>query len=135
MHQIYVDEGLIEILIRLASGDITFGLFTNDVTPDRDTVMADLTLAAWAGYTSVPLTGGDFPNSNIIGHQARIWGPGEPFNNFSGVDQVAYGYYLSDNSETMLFVVSRFDDAPVTIPDGGQLILQQQLGNFSRYST
>jgi hypothetical protein len=135
MHQIYPDEGLIEFLERAVAGDFKFKLFTNNFTPDRDTELADLTEAVFAGYAEVTVAAADFTLSGVAGHVGSLVAAPIAFLNSSGISQNAYGYYATDSAETMLLMVARFDSAPVAKATGDSFLVTPTISDFSQYAS
>lgn len=118
MQQIYPDEGLVSQLMRIMGDDVKYHLYTNDITPDRATVLADFTEAAFTGYAAVTVEAADFTIDGVSAHVGYIQAPPITFTNGSGVDQDAYGYYVTDAGSTEVLAAGRFDAAPVTKADG-----------------
>jgi len=131
MQQFYPDDGLVFQLLQIVADDVRYHLFTNDFTPDRDTVLADLTEAAWTGYAYVDVAPGDFATSGVAGHVGYIQAPPITFDNGSGADQSAYGYYVTNVAGTKLLAAARFDSAPITKPDGDQFTVIPVWGDSS----
>jgi hypothetical protein len=134
MQQIYPDEGLVTQLVRIMGDDVHYHLFVNDVTPDRDTVLADFTEAAFTGYVEVTVEAADFTIDGVSAHVGYIQAPPITFSNGSGVDQDAYGYYVTDVGDTEVLAAARFDAAPVTKPDGDQWSVIPVWGDSSSLS-
>lgn len=133
MNQIYPDEGLVMQLTRIAEGTLRFHLFTNNETPDRDSVLADFTEAAWAGYAAVDLDETDFVTTGTAGHVGYMYADPIAFVNTSGADVDAFGYYVTDTSETVLLAVARFDSAPITKADAESFLVTPVWGDFSQF--
>lgn len=85
-------------------------LFKNDITPDRTTVLADLTEADFAGYaaSSAVVWGAVFSDendaANVVGgsKQFQASGPVSPA-------QQIYGYYVTNAAGDTLYWAERFD--------------------------
>lgn len=100
-----------------APGDPVLRLFVNDITPDDDTVVEDLTEATEAGYSAITLTGTEFTiSTNGSGDTVAEYA--EQTFTFTEAATV-YGYYVTDAAGTGLLWVERFSDAPHTFPSGG----------------
>ena len=110
MDQIHPDVSLIPILERIVADDFRYHLFENNVVPDRDTELADLTEVGSGGYASIVVAAADFTLSGVTGHLGSLaaapisWTP-------SGTDWTIYGYYITDSANTLLLGVARFDGA------------------------
>ena len=133
MIQIYPDSGLVEMLLRIVANDgagLTWALFQNDVEPDLDTNLADLTLAD-AGWGQTVLDETDFTLSQVALHIGTIQGSAIVFVNTTGVDQDVYGYAVFDQVGGKLFAVARFDVAPQTIAPAGNVSVLPIFGDYS----
>jgi len=117
MQEIIPDVALVPVLEFLADQNLTYHLFENDVTPDANTVLADLTEPAWGGYNPITVIGSEWiPNSPVNG-VGLLLHPPISFANGSGGSQDAYGYFRKDQAGNLM-AVCRFDDAPRTKADG-----------------
>jgi len=134
MQQIYPDQGLVPQLLRIMAADVKYHLYANDLTPDRGTVLADFTGAAWTGYASVTVEAADFTIDGVAAHVGYIQAPPITFANGSGADQDAYGYYVTDAGNTKVLAAGRFDAAPVTKPDGDEWSVIPVWGDSSSLS-
>ena len=137
MHQVYPDEGLIYTLRQIVGlGDTHLGwqLFTNDIMPNRSTVLADVELAddSWA---KVERTSADFTLAQVFTHIATIQAPNIVYTNDSGDPVDVYGYVILSDAGDKLVGIARFDDAPRTIADGGPCIVVPLIGDFSDQSS
>lgn len=135
MHQIYPDNGLLSWLTRMMSADVNYHLFTNDVTPTRDTVLGDLTEAAFSGYAVHTVTLADFTLSGVTGHVGTMIGAPFSFTNESGGPVNAYGYYITNTANTVLLGIARFDSAPVTKADDESWLVTPSLSDLSQYAS
>lgn len=135
MHQLYPDVGLERILERLLSGFGHFNirLFTNNLTPDLDSIASDFTEATWAGYAVQQPVLADFSIATA-GHLSTAIASPVVFTNTSGAPVNTYGYYVTDDSGALI-AAARFDSAPEVIVDDGILPVVPILGNFSQYSS
>ena len=135
MNQIYPDDGLVEQLTRILAGGIKIKLFKTDVTPDRDTVLADLVEADWAGYAAVDLDDTDFTLSGVVAHQGYLIADPVAFLNSSGAAKDAYGYFVTNADDDKLLAVARFDGAPISKDDGESHIVVPAWGDFSELTS
>jgi len=117
MQEIIPDVALIPALQKLVDQDITYRLFTNDITPDASTVLADLTEAPNPGVFPVVVSGVEWiPNDPVNGVGLLIHPPIALVNGTGG-DLSAYGYFRTDQAGELM-AVCRFDGAPVLKHDG-----------------
>lgn len=133
MNQIYPDEGLHPLLALLVAGEFTWHLFTNDITPDRDTVLDDFAEADWDGYLPVTLTADDLTLFSVNNHVGTVTGEPVEYSNVSGLDQQAFGYFVTDQPGGHVVACGRFDDAPLVITPLGQFFVQPVLSVFSQF--
>lgn len=135
MHQIFPDEGLVEILMRIVAPDLHYHLFNNNITVDRSTTLANLTEAAWGGYALVDVVAANWTTSAVVGHNGSLIAAPIGFNNTSGSAQDAYGYYVTNAADSILVAAANFDSPPVSIPDGGTQPVTPVMGDFSKFSS
>lgn len=136
MHQIYPDVGLVPIAKRIVSDGIVIRLFTNDVTPNRDSVLADFT-GMGTGYGVGPITVllADFTLSGVAGHIGSITHAPIAFTKTSGDPEQAYGYYATSTDNVDLLFAARFDSAPITKASGESWIVTPTLPVFSNLAS
>lgn len=112
----------------------TLHLYTNDLTPTPDTVLADLTEATFGGYASVTLTTWSNAFSKVNGDGYVV----SPLASFSasGVapSEVVYGCYvrLGGAPPNALFFAGRFSGGPYPMGAAGDALnfsLTFDLGN------
>ena len=106
------DEGKVDELELQHSEDMTLRLFVNNITPDRDTVLADFTECTVGGYAAKTLTGGSWDVSDN-GTEVVATYAAQEFT-FTGSGETAYGWYLEDAAGTVVRRCALFD-APITI--------------------
>lgn len=135
MKAVYPDESFALWLTRMLAGGFTYHLFTNNVTPDRDTVAADLTEAAWTGYVDIDVDDTDFGMPSVAGHIGAAVAPDIAFVNASGGSQSAYGYYVTAQGDTEILLAVRFDSAPVAQDDGDSWLVTPRVGSASKEIT
>lgn len=131
MHQIYVDAGLDDFLLRMINPSLRYHLYANNVTPDRATVLGDLTEISGAVCSPITVALASFTLSGIANHVASRLAAPIAFVNGSGTGADAYGYYITDAADAILFAVARFDSAPVTKADGESWQVTPIIGDFS----
>jgi len=132
MLQVYPNEGLVEQLTRIANGELVFRLFKNDVTPDRDSELADFEEADWTNYAAITVDETDFALTGVTADTGYIVGAlPVGFINTSGAPQDAYGYYVTDVANTIVLAAARFDNAPVTKANNFSWPVTPAWGDFS----
>lgn len=93
-------------------------LFQNDVTPNRNTVLADLDVATFSGYATLtaqtfnPALTDDDGNTRVIGPVCQFTATAATITN------TIYGYYVTDTAGTLLLGAERFDE-PVEVTGAG----------------
>jgi len=117
MLQIYPDEGLVSMLLSIVDNNslgLTWALYSNDVSPNLDSVLTDFTLinSSWAQRI---LTAGDFSYQQVALHIGTIQADAIAFVNTSGSTKTAYGYVVFNQHDSQLVAAARFDDAPETV--------------------
>ena len=132
MIQFYPDEGLSDWITRMQASNLSLRLYQNNVTPDRDTVFADLTESSFTGYAAVAIASGDWTNLAIAAHVLRSVASPKTFTNSGGAAQDVYGYFVTEPATGRIMAVARFDLAPVSIAAlGGTVVVTPFLGDFS----
>jgi hypothetical protein len=136
MHQIYPDDGLIKILERIANdagAGCYWRLFESNTTPSlADTIATyTLSLTSW-GRIQVPLA--SFTLEQVFTHIGQIQAANITFTNTTGATKTVYGYIITDAAETKLLGTARFDAAPVTVLNGGTVVVTPTLGDQSLLS-
>ena len=112
------EQYLLTLLLRdTVPADFPFwlGLYKNDYVPVRDTELADLVRADYAGYAPVPLVRASWNVPTDVGGVAQtFWGAGfVSFAPTSGT-QTVYGYMVTDPSDSLLLWLERFP-SPISI--------------------
>jgi hypothetical protein len=131
MLQLYPNQGLVPIMQRVVVAGLVWRIFTNAITPDQTTVLADLIEAAFAGYAPVTVPWVAFGLNGVSANAGYAIAAPIGFTNSSGADQTIQGYYVTDAGNTILFAVAAFDDAPEDLPDGATKVVVPVLGDFS----
>jgi len=91
-------------------------LFKNNFTPGFTTVLADFTESDFAGYAVVDVDPANWPTPTSVANRAQsIYQPAPLIFTPSSGSQNAYGYYLTDNSDSVVMLAERFNDAPQLI--------------------
>jgi hypothetical protein len=115
------NEGLPAVLKRLldpaGSGSATWRavLWVNDLVPDEDTVLADLTQATFGGYAFATLTPGTWTAATVVaGCATSTWGTVPITWTVSlAAGQTVYGWAMRDATVPQLRFVQRFDDGDI----------------------
>jgi len=110
------------------------GLFTNNIQPNADTVLADLTEASFTGYAKVTTTTGDSETQNdpLSGERVVYFPPPAGGFHFEatatpGAPVNVYGFFLCDNAGTTLLGAQHFG-SPIVISGVGQAINIAEVG-------
>jgi len=117
-----IGQQIDNILRTPISGQLPWSMifFTNDIVPDFDTVLADLTEATFGGYTRLTLTRSVWTSPVIAdGCAHSTWGTDAViWTVTSGPLETIYGYAFIDVLGGLIRFVQRYDDAdilPLTI--------------------
>lgn len=122
--QVIPQTQLLVILAALVAEDGPFDapilkLFQNDIDPTPETVIGDLEEATFTGYADVNALAFGTPYYDIDGN-AIVTAPSHEFvASGSGVANVIYGWYLTDDPATKLLAAFRFQES-VGIGGAGQ---------------
>jgi len=104
-------------------------LFTNNLTPTPDNVIADFTVPTYTGYSPLNL-GDDTPATTYVDPvtgKINIVLPADvmmltfPCNAAPAEPQTIYGYFVTDAAGTVLKGAERFE-TPIVISDVGQAV-------------
>lgn len=120
MAGVWSDDGLANLLDVflgvVAPAALHLHLFKSNTTVDTDTVLGDLTEADFAGYAVQTLSfpGGSFVASHIATNQADP----ATFTISAGTQNI-YGWYLTDDTDTILITSQRDPAAPVLMDVAG----------------
>lgn len=126
MDLIFSDESLVLCLQRIAGAEPNaadgnfWGLYTNDVTPARDTELADLDVDI-TNFVTVQKDQTDLSTQSVTSDTGSIQGPPITFTNTGGAPVDVYGYAILDSTQTQLVAAARFDVAPITVGPGSDL--------------
>jgi hypothetical protein len=121
MKQIHPDVSLIPLMRRVVADDVRVKLYTNDFTPDRDSVLADFTEKDVAnGYAAIDVPAADFVLDGVVAHKGVLMALPITFTptNDGGVN--IYGYFVTSLDDADLLACARFDaptdwDVPNTV--------------------
>lgn len=111
---------LLQYIVGMVNADNpVLHLYANDVTPSDSTVKADLVeVGTSTGYQPITLLSSNWTTVQASGVTTAVYS--EQTFTFT-TDATAYGYYVTDQSNRLLWL-ERFSGAPFDIPDGGGTI-------------
>lgn len=111
---------LLQYIVGMVNADNpVLHLYSNNVTPSDSTVISDLTEVSTSnGYNPITLLSQNWTTTQVGGVTTAVYS--EQTFAFA-TDATAYGYYVTDQSNNMLWL-ERFTGAPFIIPDGGGTI-------------
>jgi len=105
--------------------DLHIHLFKNDFTPDETTVLGDFVEADYSGYAVQDAP--DFTDPGFIDPGVCSWTTGDlvlfdPLD-MADPDQNCYGFYITDNTDTVLLNACRFVDPWISSFGGLSLLV------------
>lgn len=103
------------LLAAISSSNAYVALYTNDVTPDADTVYADFTEGAWTGYARLTPTWSAAVTDAF--EEAISYSQTLTYTSGSGSPVDVYGYFVATDGDELLFA-ERFAAAPIAISSG-----------------
>lgn len=131
---VFTNEGEKMLLERsvgkVAAGSLKLKLFTNDYTPVHDDVVADYTeMGAVQGYTEKTLTTAGWNAATAgtgvgtsLSNKAQITYPQQQWTfDGTGGSVTVYGYFITDDGETVLLGAERFTSSQL-VSSSGDLI-------------
>lgn len=129
--QVLPDEGLIEQHQDLLGIPRTalpryLWLFSNDLEPDADTVLADLVQCTFGGYHAVLLDPAQFTGFTASGGCSHCTWASSPYawSVTGGPIETVYGWAMVDTLAGVIRRVQRFDDADIApVQIGEQFLL------------
>jgi len=109
-------------------------LFVNDITPDRDTVAADLVEPSWTSYARAALMPGDWSAPTVTAHIAESVNGTDPveFPNVSSATETVFGCAYFDPLFGVLRFVQRFEPGDIRAIAAGESVFV--LPRFTRRS-
>lgn len=115
MPAVYPNEGLpilTDQLWRAAAAPVVpweFFLFANDLTPDQDTVAADVVLATFVGYSGVQITRSVWLAASVVADKGSTqYGASPIVWTCTGDAEVIYGYGIIDPASNKLLLIERW---------------------------
>lgn len=145
MHQIYPngngttsgDNGLVGILQRFVAGDLRFHLFTAPTSPiDQTLTLAGLTELAASGYGNTAVAAAAFTLGGVVSNNGSLMAAPIGFGTNTGGSTISniYGYYVTDDLNTVLLAAANFDSAPLSVLNGAAFpLVVPVFGDFSQY--
>lgn len=111
---------LLQYIVGMVNADNpVLHLYANDIIPSDSTIMADLIeVPTISGYSPITLLSSNWTTVQAGGVTTAVYS--EQTFTFT-TDATAYGYYVTDQSNQLLWL-ERFSGAPFDIPDGGGTI-------------
>lgn len=114
------DVGEVELLKRGVNkstpDDLILKLYTNNKTPAEADVVGDYTECTATGYSAKTLTGANWTVETTDGVSEASYSQ----QTFSLTESATvYGYFITNNAETILICAEKFSDGPYNIPFGG----------------
>lgn len=108
---------LLQYIVGMVNADNpVLHLYANDVTPSDSSILTDLTeVSTSKGYAAITLLSNNWTTTQSSGVTTAVYS--EQTFTFT-TDATAYGYYVTDESNNLLWL-ERFSGAPFDIPDGG----------------
>ena len=97
--------------------DLVLKLYSNDYTPDEDSVSTDfIEVTSSNGYSSKTLTGSSWTvNGKSVSYPVQTW-------TFTGSVGNVYGYYVATSTGNVVLFSERFTGAPYNIGNNGDSI-------------
>lgn len=110
-----------------SGGNRLLRLYKNNLTPGKSTVFGDITETTEDGYAAIVLTGTSWTIATNLGVNSATYA----IQTFTFTEEVtAYGYFVTDQDDNLLWV-ERFSDGPYILSsDGGQMAVTPKL-NFN----
>lgn len=136
MNVIHPDQSLVNILERIVSADSKYRLFTNNVTLNQATVLADFTeQGSGDGYAAITVAAADYTLSGVTGHNGSLVAPDISFTPSTGTGWDIYGYYETDTAGTKLLKAAKFDGGPIHVNVGESIIVTPKWANASKFAS
>lgn len=111
---------LLQYIVGMVNADNpVLHLYSNNITPSDSTVIGDLTeVDPLTDYTAITLLSANWTTTQVGGITTAVFS--EQTFTF-GTDATAWGYYITDESNQLLWL-EKFSGSPFSIPDGGGTI-------------
>ena len=116
------DLGCKQILIDAASvwnaTALKLHLFKSNTTPTTSDVIGTYTECDFAGYAAISMT--TWATPSVAAHVATMVAAAKTFTrSTTGTAQNIYGYYVTDNANTILLWAERDSNAPIVVTNSG----------------
>jgi hypothetical protein len=112
------EQQLLTYMLNKASPtDPKLHLYTNNLTPSGSDNKVSYTESAATGYATATLTGSNWTITTNVGVTSATYAQ-QTFT-YSAAEPNIYGYFVTDNTNTILLWAERFTDGPYAIPSGG----------------
>lgn len=110
--------------VSLSSMNQTLRLFSNNVTIDKNTVVAGLTEATFTGYVPIPLARGSWVSPVTVADRAvtTYTSTSSVFTATVGTSNTIYGYYVTDDVTGTCLWAENFP-APLSMIAGATLTI------------
>lgn len=97
--------------------DLVLKLYSNDYTPDEDSLSTDFVeVTSGSGYSSQSLTGSSWiVNGKSVSYPTHTW-------SFTGSIGNIYGYFVSTSTSNVVLFSERFPNAPYNVANNGDSI-------------
>jgi len=135
MHQIHPDVSLVPLLQRMVENGIKLHLFENDVTPDVDTDLVDFQEPDVNGYAAIAVAAAAFIFTGVDDNRGYVFASPVVFTTVDAGAQQVYGYYMTDDDDTILLACARFDGAPLTFNVSNPREVWPVMGDASRFDS
>lgn len=120
--------GLERWMVRALANPITLRLFSNNLTPNNTSVLADFVEVSGGGYATIPLVAAHWgitqaTTNTGVPYALATYDSNQDFN-FSGPTNspsVIYGYYITDDATGVVLGGDRLPVSPYTPILGGLL--------------
>lgn len=91
---------------KTSANNLILRLFTNNITPDLNTVLGDITEASGSGYASIELLGANWTINSSTSPSIATY-PEQIFT-FNAALGLVYGYYLTKKTTNELISIEQF---------------------------
>jgi len=136
MHQIHPNVALVPLLRRTVADDLVFHLFSNDLTPDVDTELADFAEAGQGDYAPITVSAAAFTFDGVADDRGYLMAPPIVFVTGDAPPSVGvYGYYVTNVAEDELLACARFDGAPLAFNSDNPREVWPIMGDASRFAS
>ena len=97
-------------------GNRKLKLFSNNISPFKGILLANINEVSASGYSAKTLTGSSWTVSTVSGVSTATY----PVQTFSITQSTnVYGYYVTTSDDAAVLWMERFDTAPFNLPSGG----------------